>query len=182
MAIDREVDNRIIKRILKGERDLYSHLIDRYKGPIYNLAYRMTGQSEEANDLAQETFVRAYENLARFNGRKQFFPWLYTIGLNIIRNNLKRKGRVVLLTIDDTNETKADNEKNPEENIGEREAIAQLDNSLQRLSDEYKEALILRYYQGLSFQDIAEITEVSLSTAKMRVYRGLEKLRNYMTE
>jgi RNA polymerase sigma-70 factor (ECF subfamily) len=180
--MDREADNRIIGRILKGERDLYSHLIDRYKGPIFNLAYRMTGQREEANDLAQETFVRAYENLVKFNGRKQFFTWLYTISLNIIRNNLKRKGRVVFETIDDSNETKADNEKSPEKKIEEREAIERLEYSLKRLSFEQKEAVVLRCYQGLSFQDIAEITDVSLSTAKMRVYRGLEKLRDYMKD
>ena len=92
METSEEVD--IIKSVLGGDRNSYVLLVDRYKTPIFNLAYRMTGSYEDASDLAQETFVKAFENLGRFDQEKKFFVWLYTIGLNLVRNHLKREQRI----------------------------------------------------------------------------------------
>ena len=84
-------DIDIIRRVLEGNRDSYALIVDKYKGPIFNLTYRMTGSYDDASDLAQETFIRAYKNLSRFNTEKKFFTWLYTISLNLIRNHLKER-------------------------------------------------------------------------------------------
>lgn len=180
-GMNREEDDRIIERVLKGERDHYAHLIDRYKGPIFNLAYRMTGTREDANDLAQETFVRAYENLKRFDRNRSFSTWLYTIGLNIVRNYLKREKRIKKThnALCD-GEGEKGNPSDPEQVLSAQQKTRKLEKYLKTLPEEQKEAIMLKYYQGLMFEDVAEIMGISLSAAKMRVYRGLEKLRTMM--
>jgi len=86
-------ENRIVERVLQGEREAFAALVDAYKGAIFNLAFRMTNSYQDADDLSQETFIRAYRNLRQFDPRKRFFTWIYTIGLNLIRNHLKKHGR-----------------------------------------------------------------------------------------
>ena len=90
MAMDQKIEAEIVAKVLKGDRQAYALLVEEYKSPIYNLAYRMTGNSEDADDLTQETFIRAYINLWRFDPKRKFFTWLYTISINLIRNHLKK--------------------------------------------------------------------------------------------
>ena len=92
MDIDQE--SKIIRRILSGEHEAYALLVEKYKGPVYNLASRLTGRHQDKEDLAQEIFIRAFEALERFDETKRFFPWLYTIALNVIRNHKKKKSPV----------------------------------------------------------------------------------------
>jgi len=88
--MSQDKDQEIIERVLGGERDAYGTLVDRYKGPLFNLAYRMTGSRHDADDLTQETFIRAYAALSSFRKGSKFFTWLYTISLNLVRNHLKK--------------------------------------------------------------------------------------------
>jgi RNA polymerase sigma-70 factor (ECF subfamily) len=85
--MDQKIAAEIVARVLKGDRKAYALLVEEYKSPIYNLAYRMTGNLEDADDLTQETFIRAYQYLRRYDPRKKFFTWLYTIALNLIKND-----------------------------------------------------------------------------------------------
>ena len=181
MEEKKEID--IIKSVLQGDRDLYALLVDTYKVPIFNLAYRMTGSYEDASDLAQETFTKAFENLASFDQEKKFFTWLYTIGLNLVRNHLKKgKKRPLSTFAEDTDFSSRDKSLNPEHSLMRDQKVKRLNVCLHRLSDTLKEAVVLRFYQELSFEEIAEITGLSLSAAKMRAYRGLEKIREMMEE
>ncbi len=173
----------IVRSVLAGDRDSYALLVDTYKAPIFTLACRMTGSYEDASDLAQETFVKAFENLGRFDQKKKFFVWLYTIGLNLIRNHLKReKKRQSSDFVVDTDLQSRGNPSNPEHSLMNDQRIRHLNRCLHMLSDTLKEAVVMRFYQELSFEEIAEITGLSLSAAKMRAYRGLEKLRELMEE
>ncbi len=181
---DRE-ENQIIKRICQGHRHEYALLVDRYKTPLLNLAYRMTGNYDDAEDLAQETFVRAYEKLSHFDRNRSFFTWLYTIGLNLIRNHLKKAGRTVAADplIPAHGEQQGDAEfKDPERSVMNGQDMDRLHMALLQLSEDLREVLILRFQQGLSFSDIAEVAGISQSAAKMRVYRGLERLRELMED
>ena len=81
----------IVSRVLAGDKDSYMVLINTYKGPVFNLAYRLTGSIQEAEDLSQETFLKAYSKLYQFNPQRNFFTWVYSISLNLIRNHLKRR-------------------------------------------------------------------------------------------
>ena len=170
-----------IKRVLKGDRDAYAILIDKYKGPVFNLAYRMTGNHQDAEDLAQETFIKAYEALGTFNREKRFFPWLYAIALNLVRNHVKKQRMSLSLGNNAPEWNISQNDRgNPEKTAFLTQEREELVFCLQSLPLDLKEAVILRFYQDLSFEDISEILGVSLSGAKMRVYRGLDRLRGLM--
>jgi len=180
-------ENEIIERILAGERDLYKVLIDRYKVPIFNLAFRMTASLEDADDLAQEIFARAFTRLRLFNQEKSFFTWLYTISLNVIRNYLRKKERDNLAVSDFRDEDKhllsaADCSLDPEQVTADNQLRKLLESCLLELTLDLREALVLRFYQGLSFEYMAEITGHSVSAMKMRVYRGIEELQRMMNE
>jgi RNA polymerase sigma-70 factor, ECF subfamily len=176
LAMDQKIETEIVARVLKGDRKAYALLVEEYKSPIYNLAYRMTGNSEDADDLTQNTFIRAYQYLWRYDPRKKFFTWLYTLALNLIRNYFKKNKynksseEVSALSLTDKNPS-------PEEKLIEEQEIS---SSLLRLEDELRALLIMKYKQELSFEEIAQITGKSLSAVKMRIYRGLEKLKELM--
>ncbi|MGA1840540.1 MAG: RNA polymerase sigma factor [bacterium] len=186
-------DNLLVRKTLKGDNEAFRLIVERYKNALFNLAYRLTQNRESAEDLAQEAFVRAYEHLERFDQQRSLFTWLYTICTNLTINELKKKGHY------------ADRERNTWEQKGEDERIASdtwsgrefpegeqkvdaeekkdlLNELLGKIPDEYRTAVILRYQEELSYQEIAEVLGVSLSLAKVRVHRGIEKLRTIFQE
>jgi len=169
-------DQQVITAVLTGNVDAYRHLVLRYEKPIFNLMYRMTGSRDDALDLAQETFIKAYEKLERFKTGSRFFPWLYTIGLNngrnFIRDHKMEKQCLVEMGGDESwmdrllQQTPLD--------------VQRLREGLQQLPLDYREAMILHYHEGFSMKEIADALELSVSGAKMRVHRGLRKLRQIM--
>lgn len=182
--MDQKREAEIVINVLKGDRQAYALLVEEYKNPIYNLTYRMTHNLQDAEDLAQETFLRAYRELHRYDTKKRFFTWLYTISLNLIRNHLKKTN--LRTTMHDvyisTGVSAHDGQQeyfnlsvSKEDSHATREK--QMDIGLRKLSPELREMLVLRFYQGLSFETIADITGFSTSAVKMRIYRGLETLR-----
>jgi RNA polymerase sigma-70 factor, ECF subfamily len=176
-----QIINQIIDQVKNGNRQLYAKIIDEFKTPIFNLAYQMTGSRDEADDLAQDIFLKAFQSLHRFDTKRRFFPWLYTIALNIIRNHLRRQKLISLKHLLIREQEKIHTKlPNPESALSLKEDILQLSISLNKLPLTIREAVILKYYQDLSFEDVAEILKISLSGAKMRVYRGLEKLKKLM--
>ena len=182
--MDQKNEAEIVIRVLKGDRQAYALLVEEYKNPIYNLAYRMTNNSQDAEDLAQETFLRSFRELSRYDTNRSFYTWLYTISLNLIRNHLKKTGRKTdFRNMDTSSDISAFDAKkvvsNEVDNKDEsrKELEKQLEICLQKLSPELREMLVLRFYQGLSFETIADITGFSQSAVKMRVYRGLATLK-----
>lgn len=177
----REEENKIIRRILEGNREAFAILVDKYKRPVFNLVYRMTGNYQETDDLSQEIFIKVYESLNSFETNRRFFPWLYTIALNIIRNHLKRKKFVSATNVVDHYANHEGNDQtDPEAMVCRRQRSRMLTTCIKKLPYSQQEAVTLRYYQFLAFEDIAEILDISLSAAKMRVYRGLQKLAEMM--
>ena len=176
MAMDKKIEAEIVAKVLKGDRRAYALLVEEYKSPIYNLAYRMTGNSEDADDLTQETFIRAYINLWRFDPKRKFFTWLYTISINLIRNHLKKVKNDDLLNRTKNIQYNENENQSPEARIIATQESNKINLALLTLKYELRVMLIMKYQQELSFEEIAEITGKSVSAVKMRVYRGLEKL------
>ena len=174
-------DRKTVEAVLRGERAAYAVLVDRYKDRVFNLAYRMTGRFSDADDLTQEAFIRAYVNLGRFDTEKSFFTWLYTISLNTVRNHLKKRNRDFIDNAVELAEHVAAG-ADPEGDMNERQLQELLQECLLRLPLDTREAVILRFYQDLSFEETAAVLGISLSAAKMRVYRGLEKLREGLSK
>jgi RNA polymerase sigma-70 factor, ECF subfamily len=184
MAMDHKTEAEIIARVLDGNRQAYSLLVDEYKSPIYNLAFRMTGNPDDADDLAQETFVRAFTKIKYFNQEKNFFTWLYTIGINLIRNHLKKNRQSILNKTSNCDQIpdKGDVNDRAQDDPALEEGITRMEESLRKLPVDLREAVILRFYEDIAFEEISAMTGASLSAVKMRVYRGLEKLKQLMRE
>ncbi|MBE0555935.1 MAG: RNA polymerase sigma factor, partial [Proteobacteria bacterium] len=170
--------------VIEGDRAAFATLVDAYKGAIFNLAFRMTGSHQDADDLSQETFIRAYRNLRHFDLQKRFFTWIYTISLNLIRNHLKKRGREMSreTAVLHASETRIQEDAQTEGAMIRAQNIRCLENCLQKLPADLREAIVLRFFQGLSFEEIATISDASLSAVKMRVYRGLERIKRLMEE
>ncbi|TVM19337.1 hypothetical protein DPQ33_02970 [Oceanidesulfovibrio indonesiensis] len=199
--MERLREREIIGRVLAGEREQFAHLVDAYKGQFFHIAYMMTGSTEEADDLVQETFARVYENLYRFDANRRFFSWAYTICLNTTRRHLSRRsrqeqvGRSAPVAAPGGPDNPGRDDAglsegiamsgavdSAEEHYCRQERLARLGSSLSMLPVEMREAVALRFLKELSFKELGEILEVSTEAAKMRVYRGLARLRELMGE
>jgi RNA polymerase sigma-70 factor (ECF subfamily) len=174
-------DPELVKEVLAGEVETYRLLVERYQKPIYNLMYRMTGSVEDARDLSQEAFIKAYEKLRTFSPDKRFFTWLYTVGYNLAKNH-KRRSKTVLADVETLLEQGMANcDITYQENrLSEKLDSLRVHRALDMLPTDYREAIILHYHEELTFREVAMALNLSVSGAKMRVQRGLEKLRGLL--
>jgi len=181
--MDQSDDQQIIIAVMSGDVNAYSVLVQRYERPIFNLMYRVTRSYEDARDLAQEAFIKAYEKLDQFRVGARFFPWLYTIGFNHAKNFVQRNKPFLQLPDQDGRELSGlDHPSQQEERILARLDFLRIDLALQQLPMDYREAVLLHYHEGLSMEDIATALQLSVSGAKMRVHRGIKKLREIVFE
>lgn len=182
--MDQLDDRQCICAVLNGEVNAYSAIVERYQKPIFNLMHRMTGSTADALDLSQEAFIKAYEQLHRFQLDRKFFPWLYTIAVNLAKNLLRsNRGDAQRACVDELEGCSTlDYPQQQEEALCSRLDHKLLYDAMLRLPPDYREAIILRYREGLSMEDIASALEISVSGAKMRVHRGLGKLREMLTQ
>ena len=180
--MDKPSDSDIVSRVLAGDRQAFALLIERHSGKVYSLALRLTGSRSDAEELVQETFVRAFCQLRRYDFRRAFFPWLYTLSLNLVRNHLKKSARTPTAAklsrplLEKDGPAGADTEQQ----LLEQQGHDQIQAALNALPLEHREILVLRFYQELTFKELAEILGTTPGAAKMRVYRALEQLRKKM--
>ena len=181
--MEHEEENRAITRVLNGDPDAYAILVKRYERPIYNLMLRMTASSQDALDLSQTAFIKAYERLEQFKQGRRFFPWLYTIALNLARDFTRRR-KIDAPGSRDWEEfaARAAVPANQESSLIARATAIEVKEALHKISWEYREPLVLRFYENLSFKEVAAALDLSLSAAKMRVHRGLTMLRRLILE
>lgn len=179
-------DEDLVRRSKNNDLQAFEELICRYERKIYNIAYRMMGNYEDANDIAQEAFLRAFRALDGFRGDASFSTWLCRIVTNLCRDELRKRYRFSVESLDEEiclseGEVKKQipsSNPGPEE-IYERQELQQgLQDLLMTLSPEFRLAIVLRDIQGLTYQEIAEQMECSMGTVKSRISRG----RNYLKE
>ncbi|MCC7124726.1 MAG: sigma-70 family RNA polymerase sigma factor [Acidobacteria bacterium] len=178
-------DEELVTRAVAGDQDSFNQLIIRWERPIYALAYRVIGRDEDARDVAQEAFMRAFRALPGFKGQAKFSSWLYRITLNLCRDWIRRQKRTPVVSAPeglDIIEMAA--EQGPVESIEELVARKQLSatvaEAMQHLPEEQRTAIILKEYHGLTFQEIADLQQCPLSTVKTRLYQGLSVLRRQL--
>ena len=160
----------------------FNQLVVRWERPIYALAYRVIGREEDARDVCQETFLRAFRSINGFRGQAKFSSWLYRIALNLCRDWIRRERRSPTVQAPegvDVIELAA--EQGPVESIEDlvsrRDVGRHVAVAMQALSEDQKTAIVLKEYQGLTFQEIADLLGCPLSTVKTRLYQGLTVLR-----
>jgi len=178
-------DEELVARSQRGDVDSFNELIIRWERPIYALAYRVIGRDEEARDVCQEAFLRAFRALPGFKGQAKFSSWLYRITLNLCRDWIRRQRRAPVSQMpEDTDVLEMAAARGPVESIEDlvarRELSAVVEEAMALLPDEQRTAIILKEYHGMTFQEIADLQGCPLSTVKTRLYQGLSVLRRQL--
>jgi RNA polymerase sigma-70 factor (ECF subfamily) len=179
-------DEELVARSMGGDLDSFNQLVLRWERPIYALAYRVIGREDDARDVCQETFLRAFRALGGFKGQAKFSSWLYRITLNLCRDWIRRQRRQpVAQAPEGVDLLDLATETTPAESIEDLVARRELSLAVQRamavLPEEQRTAIILKEYHGLTFQEIADLLDCPLSTVKTRLYQGLTVLRRQLT-
>lgn len=164
-----------IEQALDGDRAAFGQLMLRYAGAVYNLAYRMLGSAEDAEDASQEIFLRAYTRLASFDRARRFSTWLLSIGSNYCIDRLRRR-RFAWMTLDDAAYALPSGEPGPERAALRGEQREQVQRALQKLPEAYRHVTVLRYWHDFSYDEIAQATGLPESTIKTRLHRARHML------
>jgi len=176
-------DEELVDRARAGDLDSFNQLVGRWERPIYALAYRTLGREEEARDVVQEAFLRAFRGLKGFKGEAKFSSWLYRITLNLCRDWIRRERRAPIAQMpEDVDPLElADERASPTESVEDlvarREMSEAVTRAMAELPEEQRTAILLKEYHGLTFQEIADTLDCPLSTVKTRLYQGLSVLR-----
>ncbi len=177
-----------IEKLKRGESAAFEQLVSERSGEIYGLLFRLTENSEEARDLTQETFLRAFQNIGGFRGDADLRTWIYRIAINQARNRWRwwrRRRRDSTVSLDATQgqsnqtliATLAESSENPEERTLAHERESVLRSALQKLGRTYRETVILRDIEGFTYEEIARTLEINVGTVKSRLARGRQELR-----
>lgn len=176
-------DTALVKSCLDGQTQAYGALVEKYSARIINLAYGMMGDRHEAEDIAQEAFVRAYKALPRFERKAKFSSWLYQIALNLCRDRLKARSRHAKSAEEETLEgLDADPRDEATQAILQVELSDKMREAINDLPVLYRESFVLRHLQGLDYADVAAITQVPADTVRVRAYRAREMLRQSLAK
>lgn len=180
-------DEELVERSVDGDVESFNQLILRWERPIYALAYRVIGREEDARDVCQETFLRAFRALPGFKGQAKFSSWLYRIALNLCRDWIRRQRRSRTVAMPEGFDlVELASEQGPVESIEDlvarREMTRAVALAMRRLPEEQRTAIILKEYHGLTFQEIADLQACPLSTVKTRLYQGLSVLRRQLVD
>lgn len=181
--MDQTYEAEIIKDVLQGDPQPFEILVREYQGAVYNLMLRSVNDPDTAADLAQEAFTRAYSRLETFRTGKRFFPWLYSVALNIVRDHMRKNGRDVHVYMEDPAVMVSDDViQHDREQIERKLDEKTVFEYIRNMPPKYREALILRFKHDFSMQEIGTALGITVSGAKMRVSRGLEMVRDQFKE
>jgi RNA polymerase sigma-70 factor (ECF subfamily) len=166
-------DLAAIARAQAGDRDGFRALVERHSRIVFRLAYRMTGNQDDADDVVQETFLRAYRQLAGFEGRCSFSSWIYRIAANCALDLMRSRRRLET----DLAATLPSADPSPDRMVFSDEVRARLEQAMGLLTAQERAAFVLRHYEGLSSEQLGETLGIAPGAAKQAVFRAVQKLR-----
>jgi len=180
----------LVRRARRGELSAYDELVKRYQERIYATVYHMTGNHEDANDLAQESFIKAYSALRSCKGGSSFYTWLYRIAVNKTINFLKQRRNKHHLSLNDMDfnaEHDPDlvaliSDKTPNRDISLSELQKKLNEALLKLSEPHRMVVVLHDVQGVSHEEIAEIVGCNIGTVRSRLFYARQQLQGYLAD
>ena len=183
----REQEYLIVQRVLEGDTNAFEELVLEYEKKVYNVALRMLNNSEDAADMTQEAFIKAYNSLSGFRGDSKFSVWLTRIVSNLFLDFMRSRNRrpTVSLSMEDEDGEDvqldiADTSQSPEQLLERSLTRESVRRGLQSLPEDYREILLLREIQGLSYDEIAAALDIEVGTVKSRIFRGRKKLCDYL--
>ncbi len=174
-------DSGVVAAFLDGNKRAFGELVERYQNRLLNFIYRTTGDRERAEDLVQETFIRVYRHLHRFDQSKKFSTWIYTISSNLAKNELRNRSRNPLVLFQTLMKNRQaderpleweDNTYRPDDLFRKRHLKSQVDAAVDQLPEHHRTVFILREMEGKTYEEIAEITATNLGTVKSRLNRA----------
>jgi RNA polymerase sigma-70 factor (ECF subfamily) len=170
-----ERDARIVEACLAGDGKAFRMLMDCYEKKLFNAAYRVLGDHEDAMDATQGAFVKAYENLSTFDTSRKFFSWIYRILLNESLNILKSRRRFDALP-----ETIPVVGKGPDEQYGEEETGHQVHSALMDMKTDHRIVIVMKHYQGLSYREMSDVVGIPEKTIKSRLFSARRELKDIL--
>ena len=185
------VDDRVLVRQAQGgDYSAFDTLVQKYQERVYATIYHMTSNHEDANDLTQETFIKAYKALNSFKGDSSFFTWVYRIAVNKTINFLKGRKNKIHLSLNDLDFNAEHDpeivtfisEKTPRRDMGLTELQQKLNEAMQKLSDVHRLVVTLHDVQGLSHEEISKIMDCNTGTVRSRLFYARQQLQGYLTE
>lgn len=186
-------DKQLVSLSRRGDERAARELVERFQRPVFSIIYRMVRDREKAEDLTQETFVRTFNNLDRYDRSYKFSSWLFKIAYNLTVDHLRRKelktisihgapDAVTSERQEATAVTLESEEEAPDERIESLELAGQLEQAIGRLRDEYRTAILLRHVEGRAYEEIAEIMDIPLGTVKTYIFRARRQLREDLSD
>ena len=181
---DREVDQQLVERVQRGDKQAFGLLVAKYQRKLARLLSRLIRDPAEVEDIAQETFIKAYRALPSFRGDSAFYTWLYRIGINTAKNFLVSQGRRAPTSTDfdsEEAETFEDGDQLRDINTPERLMMTRqigytVNTAMEALPEELKTAIVLREIEGLSYEEIATIMDCPIGTVRSRIFRAREAI------
>ena len=180
----------LVRRAQKGDLEAYDQLIKRYQERIYATVYHMTSNHEDANDLAQDAFIKAFQALKSFKGGSTFYTWLYRIAVNKTINFLKQRKNRLHMSLNDADFNTENNpdlvalisDKTPRREAGLKELSEKLNEALLKLSEQHRLVIVLHDVQGQSHEEIAEITDCNIGTVRSRLFYARQQMQAWLTD
>jgi RNA polymerase sigma factor (sigma-70 family) len=177
-------DEDLMEKFQSGAVEAFEILVSRYKDRLHNFLYRYTNNHQDCEDLVQETFLRVHRSRQSYERIAKFSTWMYTIALNLARTLYRKNQRMQTVTIhespDDPDSREmvfTDEKRLPDEVTHQNFCMEKLEEALSSLNEEYREAVILRDIQQLSYEEISEITDLPIGTVKSRINRGRKRIQ-----
>jgi RNA polymerase sigma-70 factor (ECF subfamily) len=184
------VEMDLVRRAQRGDLKAYDELVQRYQERIYATVYHMTSNHEDANDLAQDSFIKAYQALKSFKGGSSFYTWLYRIAVNKTINFLKQRKNRIHMSLNDLDFNTENNpdlvalisENTPRRDAGLKELQEKLNAALLKLSEPHRLVVVLHDVQGQSHEEIAEIMDCNIGTVRSRLFYARQQLQSLLTD
>jgi RNA polymerase sigma factor (sigma-70 family) len=183
-------DRELVQDARSGDMRAYDKLIERYQERIYATIYHMTSNHEDANDLAQDTFIKAYNALKSFKGDSSFYTWVYRIAVNKTINFLKQRKNKISLSLNDMDFNIENDpelvafvsDKTPRRDAALAELQEKLNGAMQKLSDVHRMVVTLHDVQGMSHEEIADIMDCNVGTVRSRLFYARQQLQAYLSD
>ena len=180
----------LVRRVQRGDLAAYDELVQRYQERIYATVYHMTSNHEDANDLAQDSFIKAFQVIKSFKGGSSFYTWLYRIAVNKTINFLKQRKNRVHMSLNDLDLNTENNpdlvalisDKTPRREAALKELSEKLNAALLKLSEPHRLVVVLHDVQGLSHDEVAEVMECNIGTVRSRLFYARQQLQSLLTD
>jgi RNA polymerase sigma-70 factor (ECF subfamily) len=187
---ERDLDWGVVQKVQAGNVGAFDQLVQKYREHIFSIIYNMTSNREDASDLTQETFIKAFQAISRFRGKSAFFTWIYRIAINSTMSFLKKRSRRRYISYENINEEVSTSEifesltskTRTEKGALLRELQEKLNDALQKLSPKHRTVVILHEIEGLEHAEIAVITSTSVGTVRSRLHYAKQQLQSYLQD